>query len=177
MKKKSMVNLNRLEALLSEKNWGVGELSTYSGVKYDTVYSLRAGRRPNTRAETLKRIADALDTSIDYLLGESDIRKPVPTEVPEAIRRISEIAGRLSESRQEELLRIAHALEGVEQEESGDPTYIAATRELLKFAQQHQDEGGENLLPLLRALLRNAPPHLLTSLQLNDQANSPGESH
>ena len=173
MKKKTMVNIDRLEKLLGEKKWGMGELATYSGVKYDTVYSLKSGRRPNTRADTLKRIADALDTSVDYLLGESDERKPPAKQLPEPIRRLADVAGRLSEMRQTELLKMAATLEELERDESDRIDYVAATGAIVRISQLNE-ESRKDLLPVLQALLRATPPFLLDGADGNEKPNSPG---
>lgn len=118
MEKKPQVNLARLKRLMEKKGYGIGELAEYSGVKYQTVYSLVKGRRTNTTADTLRRIADALDTSIDYLLGNIDDDKPPIEKLPEPIRQIAQVAGNLSEVRQEELLRIAGVLVDIEREQA-----------------------------------------------------------
>lgn len=115
-----MINLSRLEKLMGKKNWGAGELAEYSGVKYDTVYSLRVGRRTNTTSRTLKKIADALGTSVDYLLGETDEEKPALQKLPEQVRQLAEIARNLSEMRQEELTKIAALLEKLDRERQAE---------------------------------------------------------
>jgi transcriptional regulator with XRE-family HTH domain len=116
MNTKPTVNLNRLERLMSERNWSIADLAEYSGVKYNTVYSLCTGRRVNTSSRTLMKIAEALDTSADYLLGETEEEKPPLQKLPRQVRQLAEVARKLSEPRQEELLRIAALIDELDRE-------------------------------------------------------------
>jgi Predicted transcriptional regulators len=164
MAKKPMVNLARLEEVMAEKGWGAGELAAYSGVKYDTIYSLKKGRRLNPGAETLKKIAEALGVSVDYLLGESEDRQPQIEKppMPEAIRRLSEVANRLSDVRQEELIRIAEALAKLEREQ---PLHTLPTRAMEVLLEAAGELGiEEEILDELENLLRSNPPTRLIDL-------------
>jgi transcriptional regulator with XRE-family HTH domain len=165
MEKEPGVDLARLNQLMKEKSWGIGELAQYSGVKYDTVYSLVKGRRPNNSVVTIKKIADALETSVSYLLGEND-NKNVPTKpLPEPIRQLAQIASNLSKVRQEELIRIAKALAEMEREHAQRPLSEAAVRALTELSEELRGNGeNEDLLALLQDLLRNPPPRWLIDL-------------
>lgn len=110
---KPHVNLTRLKRLMDAKGWGIGDLAQYSGIKYDTVYSVAKGRRTNTSADTLQGIAGALGTSTDYLLGQGDDAPPIQ-KPPESIKRLTEMATSLSDERREELLHITAALVALE---------------------------------------------------------------
>lgn len=129
MAKKPSINLTRLKRLMDKKGWGLGELAQYSGVKYQTLYSISVGRRGNTSADKLTKIANTLDTSVDYLLGESDDDTPPIQKLPEGVRKLAEIASLLSEIRREELLRIAAALRQLEEEQPLPEETIAASIE------------------------------------------------
>lgn len=150
MPKKPMVNLTRLTKLMEKKGHGIGELAEYSGVKYDTVYSLVKARRTNTTADTLRRIADALDTSIDYLLGDTDDATPPMPRLPEPIRRLALIANRLSGIRQDELLHIAATLEQLEREQTTYAIPVQTMDVLLSLAEKL---GAGDVLVELRALI------------------------
>lgn len=63
-----------LGILLNEKGWGPGELASYSGVSYDTIYKLQNTDRPRVAAETIVKLAAALKVSTDFLLGLTDVR-------------------------------------------------------------------------------------------------------
>lgn len=158
MPNKSVVNLTRLKELMNRKRWGLGELAEYSKVKYQTLYSLSVGRRSNTSSDTLRKIADALDTSTDYLLGETDDDTPPIQKLPVAIRQLAEVANQLSEVRQEELLRIGQALLQLEREQAKELLPNGAMYELIKLADQIREQNnGDDVLDSLRALLRKPP--------------------
>jgi hypothetical protein len=66
----------------------------------------------------IARLAEALESTSDYLLGmETEDGTVSEGRVTEPVRRLAEIANRLSALRQEELVRIAAALEQFEREE------------------------------------------------------------
>lgn len=120
MSKKTMVNISRLERLIERKGWDWRELARQSGLSYDTLWSMKSGRRPNTSSATLQKLAAVLGVSADYLLGQDEkqevvIGEPLP---PAAVRKLTESAERLSELRQEELLRISLTFEKMEAEEA-----------------------------------------------------------
>ena len=60
------------------------------------------------KADTLARIADALDLSVDYLLGRSLAARPAPVASP-ALAEMLDIFPQLSDSAQEMLLDVARA--------------------------------------------------------------------
>lgn len=155
MPKKPMINLKRLATLMDKKNYGMGELAEYSGVKYDTVYSIVKGRRTNSSADTLRRIADALDTSIDYLLGDTDDPAPPVQRLPEPIRQLALIANRLSGVRQDELLRIAATLEQLEREQ---PTYVMPAQVMDVLLTLAEKLGAGDVLVELQAMI---PQHAM----------------
>jgi len=49
-----------------------GQVSYRSGVSVGHIYRMLSGERPNASAITLGKIAEALNTTTDYLLGLSD---------------------------------------------------------------------------------------------------------
>lgn len=111
------VDVERLKELMKEKKWRVSDLAYYSGVNYNTVYAMVRGRRTNPQSANLNAIATALSVTPDYLLRKSDHRKPPKEKLPEQVRQLASIAGRLSVARQEELVRIAEILEDLERKQ------------------------------------------------------------
>lgn len=178
MPKKPVVNLTRLKKLMQEKKWEIGELAIYSGVKYNTVYSLFVGRRPNSNIETLKKIADALEVSTDYLLGESDDKSPPAGTLPQPIRQLLQIAGELPAMRQEELARIAGALADLERERAERPVSIETMHAMLEASEKFgSGVTAEDLLAALRILLRDLPPRWIIDLQISQEtADHPAQS-
>lgn len=69
--KNTMVqNINRL---LYKKNWSIRQLSDQAGLPYESIKKLVGGKIKNPTIYTISKVCDALDCSIDYLLGRSVI--------------------------------------------------------------------------------------------------------
>ncbi len=66
----------RLRELREQRGWSISTLASLSGVSVSQLYRLEKGERPRVAAVTLARIAQALETSVDYLLGLTDNSKP-----------------------------------------------------------------------------------------------------
>lgn len=79
-----------IQYLREEKDLDQKELAEKIGVSYSVMNRIELGTRP-ARDEELKKIAEVLDVSVDYLLGRSDIRNPY-TEVDEFLLKLKEEA-------------------------------------------------------------------------------------
>lgn len=159
----------RLAQLMDDRGLGDAQLAKKVGVSRTTIFNLRKGRRQTARAELMARIADALATTVDYLLGEGEDRPPMP----EAISRLSEVANRLSEIRQEELVRMAEALEKLEREQ---PTYALPARAMEVLLDVAAKMGIEDeILGDLEALLGSQPPTRLIDLGPGELLDDPGD--
>lgn len=168
-----MVNLTRLQAAMKAKAWGISELAEYSKVKYDTVYSIVKGRRANTTLKVLTALATALGVTPDHLLGEGEAAPPAP-KLPAIIQQLADIAGNLSEVRQEELVRIATALQKLEQEQQTLTTPMVAT--LMQLQEKLKEQGvTEDVLDLLDALL--PPPRRLSNTYSRKRPHEPGKQY
>ena len=89
--KNTMVqNINRL---LYKKNWSIRQLSDQAGLPYESIKKLVGGKIKNPTIYTISKVCDALDCSIDYLLGRSVIntidQKSLP---PRVFNLLAEIA-------------------------------------------------------------------------------------
>ncbi len=62
----------RLRSLRTARHMSIRDLATKTGLSVSQLYRLEKGERPRVAAITLARIARALDTSVDYLLGLRD---------------------------------------------------------------------------------------------------------
>lgn len=63
----------RLKKARIDKNWNLKELATESGVAYEQISRYESGKsKPNK--SVLLRLAEALNTSIEYLEGVSDVK-------------------------------------------------------------------------------------------------------
>ncbi|HJC13334.1 helix-turn-helix domain-containing protein [Agathobaculum sp.] len=69
--------MNRLKALRKEKGYTQVKMQMLTGIDQSDYSKIENGKRYFT-LEQLKRIAVALDTSMDYLSGLTDERKPYP---------------------------------------------------------------------------------------------------
>lgn len=162
MPKTTVINFARLEKLRKEKGWSLTELAEKSDLSRDTLYSIKKGRRGiATATRTLQKIADALGTTIEYLIGEDDEEaateaKPV---IPPTLQELVTIARRLSDVRQEELVRIAITLEEIERETAQRPmpheTYQALV-DLFERLRQNK-EVDVDALNLLESMIRRRP--------------------
>jgi phage repressor protein C with HTH and peptisase S24 domain len=68
---------DRIEERLNAKGWSQGELARRIGVSQPTIWKLVSGTAQTTKH--LRSIARELDTSEEYLLGETDDPAPLPS--------------------------------------------------------------------------------------------------
>jgi transcriptional regulator with XRE-family HTH domain len=62
----------RLQAVVEEKGWSQKVLAQRSGLHPVQISRLLRGERTRVEAETIRRLAKALEVSADYLLGLDD---------------------------------------------------------------------------------------------------------
>lgn len=156
-----MVDIKRVEELMQEREWDWRELAKRAEISYDTLWSIKAGRRKNTSSATLTKLARALGTTPNDLLLDANGAKQEEA-TPPAIRQLADIAGRLSEVRREELLRIAATLESVER---AHPIPTVDMSALLRIERElNAADGNEELIAFLRALVGKLPRRWLIDL-------------
>ena len=68
----------RLRQLRRERDLSARKLAEQTGLCVRQIWRMEAGHRPNVRAITVARVAVALSTSIDYLMGLTDTPAPYP---------------------------------------------------------------------------------------------------
>lgn len=121
------------------------------------MYYLRTGKHQTTSERNLKALAEALETTTDYLSGPEDAVKDdgrVAVMLPEALIELTQIAERLSEIRQEELVRIAATLEDMERAQASTPPSEIMEALLLIAEQLREQVGGSDPLESLEAVFR-----------------------
>ena len=96
--KNTMVqNINRL---LYKKNWSIRQLSDQAGLPYESIKKLVGGKIKNPTIYTISKVCDALDCSIDYLLGRSVIntidQKSLPPRVFNLLAEIAYFESRIA---------------------------------------------------------------------------------
>ncbi len=69
-------DVKRLDQLMATRGWGPGELAERTGLSYNAIYKLRSGAGQRPAAETIARLAVALGTTTDFLLGLTDYMHP-----------------------------------------------------------------------------------------------------
>ena len=72
-----VINVNRLKELRIEKGYTQIQMQMKTGIDQSDYSKLESGKR-NFTFEQCKRIAIALNTSMDYLAGLTDIKEPYP---------------------------------------------------------------------------------------------------
>lgn len=66
------VDEQRIKGLRTDQELRIAEVARRAGLSAAQVYRLEAGERPYTAATTLARVALALGTSVEFLLGLTD---------------------------------------------------------------------------------------------------------
>lgn len=74
---KLVMFMNRLRELRKERGFTQIKMQMLTGIDQSDYSKLETGKRYNT-FEQLKKLALALDTSMDYLAGLTDEKKPYP---------------------------------------------------------------------------------------------------
>jgi transcriptional regulator with XRE-family HTH domain len=74
----------RIKQCRAHHGWSQHELARQSGVPQALISRLEAGRRTSVTTEVAKRLALALGTSIDYLVGTWDDVATLPPEAQPA---------------------------------------------------------------------------------------------
>lgn len=91
-------NINRL---LYQKNWSIRQLADEAELPYESVKKLVGGKVNNPTIYTISKVCDALNCSIDYLLGRSVIntidKKSLPPRVFNLLVEIAYFESRIAD--------------------------------------------------------------------------------
>lgn len=107
-----MLNISKTESLISEKGWSNTYFSSLFNKNKGWVRDWKRGRGlPDMNM--LQAIADKLDTTVEYLTDQTDIKnKPATTEgsghVIEGLDELMKIYESLQPEKRKKLLAIAH---------------------------------------------------------------------
>jgi len=82
----------RLARLIESKGWSLGQLEIQSGVSKSQISLMSRNERPNVSAAIVGKLAIALGTTTDYLLGLTGDPRPlaVATEYQKALASLSD---------------------------------------------------------------------------------------
>ncbi len=69
---------DQLRKLRLKKGWTQGELADAAGVSRQTINNIERGRTTGSRGENLARLAGALDTTMEELMGVDTPKAPAP---------------------------------------------------------------------------------------------------
>ena len=132
----------RIRSLREDLDLDVGQLAYKAGIHPSTIHKIEAGERPNTSGVILAGIADALQTTTDYLLGRTNY--PGPQTNPAGLdSRIARIAF--------EMMAIFQELDEAAPDllEQAVDLVVTQTELLLAAAEAHrrQTSGAENGAP------------------------------
>ena len=89
-----------LKALMDERHMTQKELCALTGVSASGISQYLSGATGIPKEKTLKKIADALDTSISFLIGETNEPDVNPDGTPAKKMTVEEAAKRLGKSEQ-----------------------------------------------------------------------------
>lgn len=74
------MNIDRLKEIRKDKDLRQEDVAKYLGMKQQQYSEYEIGKRLIS-IETLYKLADYYNTSIDYLIGRTDVRKPYPKSI------------------------------------------------------------------------------------------------
>lgn len=137
----------RVREVRLQKGWSVSKLARDSGRDRTHIASLEAGEHYNPGVDMVFALARALDTTPQYLMGLDNSSGMIVKgleDLPDNLREVLRIGGRLSSSRQSELRYIARALATAEDAELAALTHDLEVQEQLLRA--IYDVGGDSLL-------------------------------
>lgn len=165
---------DRLAEAMRRQDFNDYSLAAKTGISRTAIYYLRTGKRAQPSAEIVKRLAEGLGTTVEYLMGFDAPALTARPRLPETIRQLAEIAGGLSEVRQAELVRIAEALRKLEEEQQTLTTPMVAT--LMALHEKLREQGvTEDALDLLETLI--PPPRRLSHTRNRKRPHEPGEQY
>lgn len=99
--------LEKLDFLMSEKRLNKSKLSQISGVPYTTIDGFYKKGYDNAKISTIKKIASALNVTLDYLVDDVEIAKTAPSKKDEALL---DMFHKLNDEGKEQLLDFADSL-------------------------------------------------------------------
>jgi transcriptional regulator with XRE-family HTH domain len=124
-----MVLGQRLRQLRKGRHWTQQDLERESGVAQGNITNIETGRTPNPTAQTVQRLADALEVPVDTLLNDTE--PPIDISMPpvdllraahfsdQLIARLIESWARQSEGARLEVIARAKRLKKLHEENDG----------------------------------------------------------
>lgn len=101
---------DRLNELMKRRKLNAGQLAYKTNISRTMIYYLQKGERSKTSGENVSKLAEALGTSMQYLVGETDDDSPTQKKMSSQVAEIVLTAEQLSLSQQRQLAAVAKAL-------------------------------------------------------------------
>lgn len=115
--------MNRIKELRAEKNILQSKLASLLTVRQNTVSNWETGRSEPDQ-DALREMSKIFGVSIDYILGNTDIKNPLTSEdmngLTEKQIKILEMMGQMTSQQQDELLRQARYQLWLAQQDKSD---------------------------------------------------------
>lgn len=114
---------DRLNELMTKRQLNAGQLAYMTKISRTMIYYLQKGKRSTTSGEFVSKLADALGTSMQYLVGETDDDSPNQKKMSTEVADIVTVAEDLSVNGQRRILAICEALLKIEKSADVESIY------------------------------------------------------
>lgn len=157
------MNAEALRAAIERRGWTASDLAVRAGVDKSTLSLILAGKRTNSPAVIVARLAVALSVSVDYLMGLTRDPSPRPDDLSQLLVELQGMARLLPEERQRDLVLIARAFHRTPDEESDEDLHSQQRFEQAVLNVLERRYGREQAEDIL-AILASEFPELGSSL-------------
>ena len=111
------IDAERLRACRVAANLSLRDLAELCNISKSALANFEYSHR-QPKIEAVRAIASALNVSVEYLTGESDVKMPTPTEELDEGRRLwLELYDRISEDSRDMLVKLVDAFDNLPTEE------------------------------------------------------------
>lgn len=161
MTNKYEFDAERLNKRMRDRRVDVGTLAYLTkqkgrAVSTDMIYKLQKNERPNVSAEILAALADALECSVEYLVGRTDKAAPISKQdIPADFLMLWNIYERLDDFQRFQLITQARLIDDDLQSIVYDASIEMIYRQLAKAATKEGMEQAVAALETARAAARN----------------------
>ena len=152
------VVIEHLQAALTLRNMSPADLARESGVSKATLSLILNNKRHKTSAANVVQMARALNVSMDYLMGLSEVPEPTSLMLGDLLNELTTVARGLPTRKQRDLLMIARAYADASREKAADLKQLQ--EELMDLVREYEGvvEHGHwiDILRHLRAITGDA---------------------
>lgn len=149
---------DRLVELMRKRDLNAGQLAYLTGVSQPMVFYLTRDERPGVSAVIAAKLARALGCSVEYLLGMTEEPSPQTLDIDDLVMELAEIANRLTNRRQRDLLMQARSYLEAARTPPSPEQLMSDLLDLI--AEAGGEQSREQLVALLMADLDGSLPAL-----------------